>query len=104
MTHKVLNKHKAKSIYIYIYVCVCVCVCVVWFVGVCVYMCISIMMYMLHIFNTFYIRLQSINCLVRISFARKNGMGEQACGSKKVQFFLKNIYILPVSCLTCSAK
>ena len=51
------------------------------------------------------IRPQSINCLVCVSFAPKNGAGWQA-EAKKFGFFekKKTKHILPVSYQTCSAK
>ena len=49
------------------------------------------------------LRPQSINCLVRISFAIKNEMGGWV-EAKKFGFFEKNICILPVGYLTSSAK
>ena len=48
------------------------------------------------------LRQQSINCLVRISFAIKNEVGGRI-EAKKIRFFEKNICILPVGYLTSSA-
>ena len=40
----------------------------------------------------FWVRPQSINCLVRVSFALKNGAGGRAGGSKKGRIFWKKAY------------
>ena len=46
----------------------------------------------------------TINCLVCISFAIKNGAGGQRVEAKKLGIFVKNICLLPVGYLTSSAK
>ena len=40
----------------------------------------------------------------RVNFAVKNGTDGWRAEAKKFKFFEKNIYVLPVGCLTCSTK
>ena len=50
----------------------------------------------------FWVRPQSINCLVRVSFALKNGAGGRK--QKRSDFLKKSIYILPAGYLIWFAK
>ena len=68
-----------------------------------VYCSIFILFLYFYLLIIYLLRLQSINCLVRVSFAIKNEAGRWV-EAKKFGFFVKNSCILPVSYLTTSAK
>ena len=68
-----------------------------------VYCSIFILFLYFYLLIIYMLRLQSINCLVRVSFAIKNEAGRWV-EAKKFGFFVKNSCILPVSYLTTSAK